>query len=82
MSICEFVQLCKHFFLSQLEKNHVTQLATAANYHRCKGPKIKERKMNFFVASNLRNYLWAVDHSFVTGVDYDSEWKEKSKKKP
>ena len=25
----EFGQLCKQFFLSQFEKNHVTQLATA-----------------------------------------------------
>ena len=26
---CHFAQLCKQFFLSQLEKNHVTQLPTA-----------------------------------------------------
>ena len=29
LSFCEFAQLCKQFFLSQLEKNHVTQLTTA-----------------------------------------------------
>jgi hypothetical protein len=28
---CEFAQLCKQFFLSQPEKNHVTQLPTAKN---------------------------------------------------
>ena len=28
---CHFAQLCKQFFLSQHEKNHVTQLPTARN---------------------------------------------------
>ena len=31
LSFCEFAQFYKHFFLSQLEKNHVTQLPTAKN---------------------------------------------------
>ena len=31
LSICEFAQLCKQFLLSQLEKNHLTQLPTAKN---------------------------------------------------
>ena len=31
LSFSEFAQLCKQVFLSQLEKNHVTQLATAKN---------------------------------------------------
>ena len=31
MSFCEFVQLFKQFFLSQLEKNNVIQLATDKN---------------------------------------------------
>ena len=45
---------------------------------------MKERKKNQkqFVASYLKNYLRAVNHSFVTGVDYNSKWKEKSKKEP
>ena len=29
LSFCEFDQFCKQLFLSQLEKNHVTQLATS-----------------------------------------------------
>ena len=28
---CEFAQICKQFFLSQLEKNHMTQLPAAKN---------------------------------------------------
>ena len=31
LSFCDFAQLCKQFFLSQLEKNPVTQLPTAKN---------------------------------------------------
>ena len=31
VSFCKFALLCKQFFLSQLEKNHVTQLPTAKN---------------------------------------------------
>jgi hypothetical protein len=31
LSFCEFAQLCKQFFLSQLKKNHVIQLPTAKN---------------------------------------------------
>ena len=31
LSCCEFPQLCKQYFLSQLEKNHVTHLPTAKN---------------------------------------------------
>ena len=31
LSFSEFAELCKQFFLPQLEKNHVTQLATAKN---------------------------------------------------
>ena len=31
LSFCEFAQLCKQFFFSQLEKNHVIQLPTAKN---------------------------------------------------
>ena len=31
MSFCKFAQLCKQFFLFELEKNHVTQITTAEN---------------------------------------------------
>ena len=31
-SFCEFAQFCKQFFLSHLEKNHMTQLGTAENF--------------------------------------------------
>jgi hypothetical protein len=30
-NMTKFAQLCMQFFLSQLEKNHVSQLATAKN---------------------------------------------------
>ena len=32
MSFCEFAQLCKQFFRSQLEKNHVTQVLYMSFY--------------------------------------------------
>ena len=38
MSFCEFSHLCKQFFLSQFEKNHVTLLPTAINKRTCRGP--------------------------------------------
>ena len=44
--------------------------------------KEERTKKKQFLASYLKYYLWAVNHSFVTGVDYNSKWKEKSKKEP
>ena len=39
LSHWEFAQLCKQFFLSQLEKTHVTQLPTAKNKRTCRAAK-------------------------------------------
>jgi hypothetical protein len=36
LSFCEFHQLCKQLFLSQLEINHVIQQATEKNYRTCR----------------------------------------------
>ena len=49
----EFTQLCKHFFLSQLEKNHVTQFATAKNYSTGREHTWRDRK--WFTILVLRN---------------------------
>ena len=40
LSFCEFAQLCKQFFLSQLEKNHVIQLPTGKNKGTCRALKV------------------------------------------
>ena len=41
LSFCEFVQVCKQFFVSQLEKNCLTQLPTVKNQRTCRAPKYK-----------------------------------------
>ena len=40
-SFFSFAQVCKQFFLSWLEKIHVTELATAKNKRTCREPKSK-----------------------------------------
>ena len=40
--ICEFAQFCKHLFLSQLEKSHVTQLPTAKTLRTCRIKSVQD----------------------------------------
>ena len=53
---CHFVNLlsfCKQFFISQLEKNHVTQLPTAKIQRTCRAPKTYQ-----IIISNAKQLMY------------------------